>query len=176
MGIAAVILGVLTIIITIIIAFVVHIKTVNTVSKVESGVFNRLFNIIDKTFDGMDKALDSINSEIINIDGITGENTDEIMEKYLEVTFGEFEVEKSYYLTQTKLNLTVKNKSDTIMSFSINIEAIDENGTRLATDTIYVERLGAGQSQKEKAFTFLDKEKADELKNAKFRVYGASVH
>lgn len=179
-GIAAAILGALSIIITIVIAFTVHIKTVNTVSKVKTNVFDKVWSIIDKTFDSKNKTLDSLDdiydSLDINLDNIIGGNTDEIMEKYLEVTFGEFEAEKGDYLAQTKLNLIVKNKSDKIRSFSIDIEAVDENGTRLATDTVYVERLGAGQSQKEQAFTLLDEEKTDELKNAEFRVYGASVN
>ena len=56
----------------------------------------------------------------------------------MEVTLGNFEVEESEYgLTNTQLKVNVKNKTAETKSFNIQIEAVDSNGTRIATDYIY---------------------------------------
>lgn len=146
-SVAAVILGVLAIVITLVMQ-------------------NVFVKAVDDAFDGLSSSFDNI----------TGENTEKITEKYVDVTFGEFEVDKSDFLTESKLTVTVKNKSDKKQSFSIDIEAVDENGTRIETDTVYVDGLGAGQSQNFEAFTFITDDKIEKLKNAEFKVYETSMY
>lgn len=98
------------------------------------------------------------------------ESVDEILDKYVNVSFGEFDVTSGEYYDETSLDVTVKNISDQQYSFSITIEAVDKNGARLGTDTVYVDRLNSGQSITLTAFEYIDDEKVDELKNASFKV------
>ncbi len=158
MSVAGIVLGVVSIVITVIMNIAIY-------------------KAVDYAFNGASKdlndAVDSISSSFADI---TGENTDEIMKKYLDVTFGEFEVEKGTFLSESKLPITIKNKSNEKKSFSIGIEAVDKDGTRIETDTVLVNSLGAGQSLNEDAFTLLTDEKIEKLKNAEFRVYEASMY
>ena len=157
-SVAAFILGVLSIVVAIIMHMLVY-------------------KAVDYAVNGMSKDLnDAVDNISSNFADITGENTEEIIEKYLDVTFGKFEVKKDTFLTETKLPVTIKNKANEKKSFSIGIEAIDKNGTRIATDIILVDGLGAGQSQNEEVFTLLTDDKIEKLKNAEFKVYEASMY
>lgn len=98
------------------------------------------------------------------------ESNDDILEKYANVTFGEFKITRKGYYDETSLDVTVKNVSDKQYTFYITIEAVDENGARLKTDIIYADRLNAGQSISLTAFKFVDYNKIDEFKNASFKV------
>lgn len=171
---AAFVLGVLAIALSIV-AFVKKASIGKSVAAVVLGVLTIVITIVMQNafVKAVDDAFDGISS---SLDNMTGDNTDEIMDKYLEVTFGEFEVKKDTFLTETKLPLTIKNKSDKKKSFSIDIEALDENGARIETDTVYIDGLGAGQTVNEEVFTLLTDEKIEKLKNAEFRVYEASMY
>lgn len=68
------------------------------------------------------------------------------------------------------LNVTLKNKSDTRYTYYITIEAVDSSGTRLDTDTIYVDRLNAEQEIYLTAFEYVKQEKIEQFKNTTFRV------
>lgn len=98
------------------------------------------------------------------------ETTDEILDKYVDVTFGEFEVTNNGYFTVTSLDVTVKNKADKQYTYFITIEAIDSNGARIETDTVYADRLGSGQEIYLKVFEYIDQEKLDQFESASFRV------
>ncbi len=52
----------------------------------------------------------------------------------------------------------------------ITIEAVDENGTRIETDTVFVEKLNSGQDINLTAFEYVNEEKIEQLKNATFKV------
>ena len=171
---AAFVLGVVAIALSIV-AFIKKASIGKSVAAVILGVLAIILTIVMQNafVKAVDDAVDGISS---SLDNMTGENTEEITEKYLDVTFGKFEVKKDSFLTESKLKLTVKNKSDEKKSFSIGIEAVDENGTRIETDTIYIDGLGAGQSQSEEAFTLLTDDKIEKLKNATFKVYEASMY
>ena len=93
----------------------------------------------------------------------------------VEISFGSFEVTKGTYYSDTKLTVTVKNKSDKRRSFSIKVEAIDEEGYRLDTDYIYIQDLGAGQGEKVDIFTYVPEETIDEMKTASFRIVDVTV-
>lgn len=101
------------------------------------------------------------------------ETTDEILEKYVDISFGEFKVTNNGYygyFSETSLDITVKNKAEKRCTYYITIEAVDANGARIETDMIYADRLGAGQEIYLKAFEYVDQEKLNQFKNATFRV------
>ena len=124
--------------------------------------------------DSWSKSLDNLSNDL---DTMSGNNTEEVLKNNVDVSFGNFEViQGDYGLTDTKLEVRIINKSNEKKSFSIQIEAVDENGTRIETDTIYINNLGAGQSQTEKAFTYVSNEKIDALKKAKFNVVEVSMY
>lgn len=102
-------------------------------------------------------------------DAFKVETTDEILEKYVEVSFGEFKVTNNGYFSETSLDITVKNKAEKQCTYYITIEAVDANGARIETDMIYADRLGAGQEIYLKAFEYVDQEKLNQFKNATFR-------
>ena len=171
---AAFVLGVLAVAFSIV-AFVKKASIGKSVAAVILGVLAIVITIVMQNafVKAVDDAVDGISS---GLNDMTGENTDEIMDKYLEVTFGEFEVKEDTFLTDTKLTVKVKNKSDEKKSFSVSVEAVDENGTRIETATVYVDSLGAGQTQSEDVFTLLTDEKIEKLKKAEFKVYEASMY
>ncbi len=98
------------------------------------------------------------------------ETTDKILEKYVDVSFGEFKVTNNGYYFETSLDITVKNKAEKQCTYYITIEAVDANGARIDTDMIYADRLGAGQEIYLKAFEYVDQEKLNQFKNATFKV------
>ena len=98
------------------------------------------------------------------------ETTEEILERYVDVSFGEFKATNNGYFPETSLNITVKNKAEKQCTYYITIEAVDANGARIETDMIYADRLGAGQEIYLKAFEYVEPEKLDQFKKAIFRV------
>lgn len=98
------------------------------------------------------------------------ETTDKILEKDVDVSFGEFKVTNNEYYSETSLDITVKNKAEKQCTYYITIEAVDANGARIDTDMIYADRLGAGQEIYLKAFEYIDQEKLNQFKNATFKV------
>lgn len=98
------------------------------------------------------------------------ETTDKILEKDVDVSFGEFKVTNNGYYSKTSLDITVKNKAEEQCTYYITIEAVDANGARIDTDMIYADRLGAGQEIYLKAFEYVDQEKLNQFKNATFKV------
>lgn len=98
------------------------------------------------------------------------ETTDKILEKDVDVSFGEFKVTNNGYYSETSLDITVKNKAEEQCTYYITIEAVDANGARIDTDMIYADRLGAGQEIYLKAFEYVNQEKLNQFKNATFKV------
>ena len=98
------------------------------------------------------------------------ETTDKILEKDVDVSFGEFKVTNNGYYSETSLDIKVKNKAEEQCTYYITIEAVDANGARIDTDMIYADRLGAGQEIYLKAFEYVDQEKLNQFKNATFKV------
>lgn len=114
---------------------------------------------------------DDLESDIPVVDDIFHEeSTEDILEKYVDVSFGDFEVSDNGYYSETSLDITVKNKADKQCTYHITIEAVDENGARLDTDTIYADRLGAGQEIYLTAFEYVEENKIDKYENATFKV------
>lgn len=109
-------------------------------------------------------------SEDIDSSIYAEESNEDILEKYADITFGEFQIVSNGYFDETSLDVTVKNIADKRYTFSITIEAVDADGARLETDTIYADSLNAGQSISLTAFEYIEDDKVDKLKNASFKV------
>lgn len=120
-----------------------------------------LFNNISNDIESNIPAIGDVFSE---------ETTDKILEKDVDVSFGEFKVTNNGYYSETSLDITVKNKAEEQCTYYITIEAVDANGARIDTDMIYADRLGAGQEVYLKAFEYVDQEKLNQFKNATFKV------
>ncbi len=141
LAIATIILSVLT--------FVVVLATQSFYGKVAEDVGN------------------SINESMNDFDGT---NTDKLLETSVDVTIGKFAVTNDGYIDSTELPVTVKNKASEKASYTVKIEAVDADGTRVADDTIYVTDLNAGQSVSEKAFQYVESGKVEALKTATFKI------
>lgn len=121
----------------------------------------------------------SIFNTIVNKNDITApyissifqeESTDEILKKYIDVSFGEFKVSGDKYLPDTSLEVTVKNKSKKQLSFYITIEALDKTGKRIESDIVYINDLNPGQNATLTAFEYADEEIIPKLEKATFQV------
>lgn len=126
--------------------------------------------------DALDTMSNSLNDFGSSIDDMTGNKTEELLANSVDVEMGEFKVTKQRYTTDTELNVKVTNKTSEKKSFSIQIEAVDNDGTRLHQDTIYANNLNAGQSQNFKAFNLITSDKIEELKNATFKIVEVSMY
>lgn len=99
-------------------------------------------------------------------DVYVNETIDEILEEYVDVSFGEFKITNNGYFDETSLDITVKNKADRRFTYYITIEAIDANGARIETDIIYADRLASEQKIYSKAFEYIDQDKLDQFRYA----------
>jgi len=116
-------------------------------------------------------ALNSASDEFNkSMDRSMGKATDEILSKDVDVKIESFVVTPGEYSTDTKLPVKVTNKMSETTSFTIKIEAIDKDGTRIAEDTVYANDLGSKQTAAYNAFEYVDSDKLEALKVAIFRV------
>ncbi len=119
-------------------------------------------------------SLDAVSKEL---DKATGGSTEEILKNDVEVTLGNFEATKEQYgMTNTKLVVTVKNKTEETKSFNILVEAVDANGSRINQDYVYANNLTAGQSQDIEIFNFVTSDKVEAMRSATFKIVEASMY
>lgn len=129
------------------------------------------------TINSQQSLSDSLDAASKELDKATGNSTEEILANDVEVTLGNLEVKKGEYgLTETQLKVNVKNKTSEMKSFDIQVEAVDSNGTRIATDYIYANSLNAGQNQEFKIFEYIESEKLESMKNATFKIVEVSMY
>ena len=122
--------------------------------------------------DAFNKAVDGVNK---SLDDMSGDNTDEILKNDVSVELGEFTAKTDEYgLSSSKLPVTVTNKLGEKKSFSVKIEAVAKDGSRIDDDTIYANDLNAGQSQSFDAFTLVQSDKFEALKGATFKILSVS--
>lgn len=88
----------------------------------------------------------------------------------VEVTIGEFKVTDKGYSKDTSLDVTLKNTSDQRRTYFIEIEAVDENGARIETDTVSITKLNPGQEVTLSAFEYVLSDKLEDLETATFNV------
>lgn len=120
---------------------------------------------------------DSLDTLSKDLDKATGSSTEEVLKEDVDVQLGDFQVTKGQYGTnETVLKATVKNKTSETKSFSIQVEAVDTDGSRIANGYIYANSLNAGQSQEFKLFEYVESEKLEKMKNATFKIVEASMY
>lgn len=168
MGILAVIFG--------IIALVKKDSKGKTITTIIIGILAIVITLnAQKTLsDSLNEAIDTFNSDM---DTMSGNKTEEVLANNVDVTIGDFQVIKGQYgMTDTKLKVNVKNKSSESKTFSIQIEAVDSNGSRINQDTIYASNLNAGQSQDFEIFNYVSSDKVEAMKNATFKIVEVSMY
>lgn len=120
----------------------------------------------------LDEAVDQSTQQL---NKMTGDATDDILGVDVEVTIGDYSINKDQYgLVKSDLPVTVKNLLNEPSSFWINIEAVDANGSRINDDTVIINDLGAGQSTKLDAFAFVSSDDYEAMKNASFNIISVS--
>lgn len=111
------------------------------------------------------------------IDKIAGNSTEEVLKNDVEVTLGDLEVSTDEYgFTDSKMIVTIKNISNSKKSYSIHIEAVDNDGKRIDEGYVIVNDLGPGQSTTEKIFEYIEEEKLEAMKSATFKIVEASAY
>lgn len=122
---------------------------------------------------GLSEGLKSVSDDL---NKATGNSTEEVLANDVDVQIGNFEaVDAGYGLIDTKLSVSVKNKKNETKSFTIQIEAVDSNGSRIVNDYIYANNLTAGQSQNFDIFTLVSSDKVEQMKSATYKVVECSV-
>ena len=120
---------------------------------------------------------DSLDTLSNDINTATGGSTEEVLANCADVVLGDFQVtEEEYGLTEKKMVVKVTNKTNETKSFSIQVEAVDSNGSRINQDYIYANNLTAGQSQEFEIFKFVPEDKLEAMKNATFKIVEASMY
>lgn len=163
MGILAVIFGVIALI-----------KKASKGKIIASIILGILAIVI--TLNSQKTLSDSLETISNELNKASGNSTEEVLANDAEVSIGQFEVTKGEYLTETKLVVKVKNKTSKNKSFSIQIEAVDSNGSRIDQDIAYVNNLNAGQSQDIEIFNYVSSDKIETMKNATFKIIEASMY
>lgn len=122
--------------------------------------------------------LDTASSEIKeSTDKASGNSTEQLLKNDVTVTIGSFATTVGEYdVVTTELPVTVTNKNTEKKSYSIQIEAVDANGTRIADETVYANDLGAGQTQTFKAFAYVASDKLEAMKAATFKIVSVSQY
>jgi len=129
------------------------------------------FNINAIANKAIDEGIEDFNS---TLDEMSGDKTNEILANDIEVVFGQYTTDGNAYYESGKLEVIVNNKLSTIQSYTIKVEALDKDGIRISTDTIYATSLGANQSGKYDAFVL---DSVTTLKQAtEFKVYEVSKY
>lgn len=119
------------------------------------------------------ESLDKVSEDL---DNASGENTEEVL-KNVDVNIGTFEVTTDEYgFSETKLVVNVKNNASEKKSYNIEIEAVATDGSRIDTDYIYANDLGAGQSQEFEIFTYVDDADLEAMQSATFKIIEASMY
>ena len=81
-----------------------------------------------------------------------------------------------YGLVTSKLTASVTNKATEKKSYSITVEAIDANGSRIMIDYIYANDLDVNQSANYDIFKSISSDQVDSMKNATFKVSEVSMY
>lgn len=167
----AFVLGILALIFGII-SLIKHASKGKAIAGLVLGILSIVITI------GMQSTVsDAIDKTTNELDKITGDSTEEVLKNDVNVTLSDFTAtEDEYGLTDTKLVVTVKNTTDEKKSFLIHIEAVNSDGKRINDDTVYANNLNANQTQEFEAFTLVQSDKVDELKDATFKIVEVSEY
>ena len=119
------------------------------------------------------EAIDKTSKEI---DKVVGNSTESVLGTELDVDLGEFQVIKGEFIDETKMVVKLTNKTNQSKSFNVQVEAVDQSGSRIESDYIYASNLGAGQSQQFEIFHLIQSEKIESMKNATFKIVQVSSY
>ncbi len=121
----------------------------------------------------LNEVIDTFNDDM---ETISGDKMEEILANDVDVVLGDFEVTEGEWMTDTALMVKVTNKNSEMKSFSISIEAVAEDGSRIEQDTVYANNLNSGQSQDFKSFNLVSSDKIEALRNATFKILEVSMY
>lgn len=153
----------------------VSIKKANKGKMIATVILGILAIVI--TLTAQKNLSDSLDAVSDNLDKATGGSTEEVLANEADVTLGNFELTRGEYgINETKLVVKVTNKSNEMKSFSIQVEAVDSNGSRIDQDYVYANNLNAGQSQEFEIFKFVPEDELDAMQNATFKIVEASSY
>ena len=124
--------------------------------------------------DSFNKAIDDASKDF---DKATGNNTEEVLKNDADVKLGKFKIKKDEYgIEDTKLTVTLTNKTSQTKSFSVKVEAKDSNGVRIDTDDAYFDTVAPGQTVTSDIFNLVETEKAKKLETASFQIIETSSY
>lgn len=132
--------------------------------------------IYTDALDDVSKDLNEASKDLNDtIDRSSGEKTDDILGKDVDVELGKFSTKTDEYgIVTTQMTVDVSNKLDDKKSYSIQVEAVNKDGKRIVDDNIYANDLGAKQSQEFKIFQFVEESKLAAVKKADFKIVSVS--
>ena len=129
------------------------------------------------TLNAQQSLSDSLDALSEDLDTASGENTEQVLANDVDVVLGDFEATTDEYgLSDTKLTVKITNKTNETKSFSIQVEAVDANGSRINQDYVYANNLTAGQSQDFDIFQFVSSDQIEAMQNATFNIVEASEY
>ena len=168
---ASFILGVLSVIF----AIVSLVKKSGKAKAIVGLILGILFVVITLSLqNSWSKSLDDVGKDL---DNMTGDNTEEILKKDVDVNIGKLNITTDEYgYSDSELVVTVTNKSKEKKSFTIHIEAVDNTGKRIDDDYVYANDLNSGQTQDFKIFTLVSSEKLEQMKSAEFKIIDVSMN
>lgn len=161
-----------------VVAFVLAIAALSKKSKIGMAIISIVlaFFTVVFTIGAQQTFSDAIDNTSKQVDKVLGNSTEEILANDVEVEMGNFEInEDSYGFKDSELKVKVTNKTSEKKSFTIHIEAVDANGSRIKDDYIYANDLAAGQSQEFKTFQLLTSENIEKCKDATFKIVECSM-
>ncbi len=129
------------------------------------------------TLNAQQSLSDSLDALSEDLDTASGENTEQVLANDVDVVLGDFEATTDEYgLSDTKLTVKITNKTNETKSFSIQVEAVDTDGSRINQDYVYANNLTAGQSQDFDIFQFVSSDQIEAMQNATFNIVEASAY
>ena len=161
-----------------VVAFVLAIAALSKKSKIGMAITSIVlaFFTVVFTIGAQQTFSDAINDASKEIDKAVGNSTEEILANDAEVEIGNFEIQEDKYgFKSSELKVKVTNKTSERKSFTIHIEAVDANGSRIANDYVYANDLSSGQSQEFKIFQLLTSENIEKCKDATFKIVDCSM-
>lgn len=136
------------------------------------GIFAIIITLVIQ--DSFNKAIDDASKDF---DKATGNNTEEVLKNDADVKLGNFKIKKDEYgIEDTKLTVTLTNKTSQTKSFSVKVEAKDSNGVRIDTDDAYFDTVAPGQTVTSDIFNLVETEKAKKLETASFQIIEISSY
>ena len=154
-SIAAIVLGVVSVLVTILV-WVLFVVAANEASS-------QYEQTLSEIQEDSDRAL--------------GESTDEILANDLGVEVGTFEgTADEFGWVESALPLTLTNTSDEPLTFDLDVDAVAADGTVVESDFVYTDQLAPGESTTVEAFDFIDSENLEAMKTATFEVTRVSAY